>query len=74
MAKSKRKAYIKDTFGGKTRRKSGVGLLFRILMSTPIRQLILVALMVAFLFWQLPNIAAAAERLRDLFGWDWSSW
>ena len=69
MAKSKRKAYIKDTFGGKTRRKSGLGLLFRILMSTPIRQLILVALIVAVLFWQRQNIADAGEKLVELFGW-----
>lgn len=50
-------------------RRSGVGLLFHILMSTPIRQLILIALILVVLFWQLQNIVEAGERLNEFFGW-----
>ncbi|MFC2001291.1 DNA translocase FtsK [Chloroflexota bacterium] len=66
---ARRKANINSRAGRKPGRKSGAGILFRVLMSTPIRQMLLVALIVAFLFWQYSNIAAAAERLRDLFDW-----
>jgi S-DNA-T family DNA segregation ATPase FtsK/SpoIIIE len=70
MPKSKRKAYIKETFGSKTRRRKPVeGQLFRIITSPAGRYLILLAIIVAILFWQWQNIEAAAAWLADLFGW-----
>ena len=69
MPKSKRKAYIKETFGGKTRRKPAVGPLFHFLISTPMRQIILVALIVVLLFVFIDSIARAGASLFKLFGW-----
>jgi len=69
MPKSKRKAYIKETFAGKTRRKPVEGQLFRFLISTPMRQIILVALIVVLLFVFRDSIASAGAGLFKLFGW-----
>ncbi len=69
MPKSKRKAYIKETFGGKTRRKPAAGNLFRIVTLPAVRNLILLAIIVAILFWQWPNIEAAVAWLADSFAW-----
>jgi len=70
MPKSKRKAYIKETFGDKTRRRKPVeGQLFRFLISTPMRQIILVALIAVLLFVFRDSIASAGASLFELFGW-----
>jgi len=69
MAKSKRKAYIKDTFEGKTRRKSGLSQLFHVVMLPGVRHLILLAIIVAIIFWQWSNIESAAEKVYELLGW-----
>ena len=66
---AKRKAYIRDTFGGKPHRRSWLGQLFHFLMLPVVRTLILLAIIVAILFWQWPNIKTAAAALGDLFGW-----
>jgi len=66
---AKRKAYIRDTFGGKPRRRSWLGQFFRFLMLPVVRNLILLAIIVAVLFWQWSSIKAAAAALGDLFGW-----
>ncbi|HUT67466.1 MAG TPA: DNA translocase FtsK [Dehalococcoidales bacterium] len=54
---------------GKQSSQSTLGLFFRFLMSTPIRQLILTVIVVVLLtvFWD--NIQNAFEGLRELFGW-----
>ena len=49
--------------------KSGAGGFFHFVTSTPVRQLILVAIFLALLFWQLPNIAVAGASLTRLFDW-----
>ncbi|MFC1962047.1 DNA translocase FtsK [Chloroflexota bacterium] len=47
----------------------GAGQFFRVLFSTPMRQILLLAFIVIVLFWQWPNILQAWENLKDLFGW-----
>jgi len=50
-------------------RRSWWRMLGRLLVSTPVRQLLLLAATTAVLFWQWPRIAAAAGSLFALFGW-----
>ncbi|MFC1982280.1 DNA translocase FtsK [Chloroflexota bacterium] len=52
----------------KPTKRQGTGL-FHLLTSTPMRQIILVAIILIVLFWQGPNISAGFDRLRELFGW-----
>ncbi|MFC1956413.1 DNA translocase FtsK [Chloroflexota bacterium] len=49
--------------------KAGSGGFYHFVISTPMRQLILIAIFLALLFWQLPNIAVAGASLTKLFGW-----
>jgi S-DNA-T family DNA segregation ATPase FtsK/SpoIIIE len=53
---------------GKPGKKQGKGF-FSLLMSTPIRQIILVLIILIVLFWQWPNITAGFDRLLEFFGW-----
>ncbi len=56
----------------KSSRKSGkswLGQLFHLAITTPFRQLILLAVLTAILFWQWSNIVAAWASLVRLFGW-----
>lgn len=55
--------------GGKSGRRSAIGQLFHFLMLPVVRNIILLAIVVAILFWQLSNIKAAAAALGGLFGW-----
>ncbi len=50
-------------------RKSWLGLLFGIAVMTPVRQLLLLILILAILFWQRPNIENGGTLLVELFGW-----
>ncbi len=43
--------------------------LFHIVISTPVRQVILLAIILALLFWQSQNILDVAENLVNMFGW-----
>ncbi|MFQ6122074.1 MAG: DNA translocase FtsK [Dehalococcoidales bacterium] len=69
MPRSKRKAYINKTFGGGSRRRSMLGQLFHIVTLPGVRHLILLAIIVAILFWQREKIGEAGEKVHDLLGW-----
>ncbi len=51
------------------KQKSWLGWFFHFLISTPVRQIILLVVFVALLFWQWPNIMSAGVRLFQLLGW-----
>lgn len=51
------------------KKPSWLGWFFHISISTPVRQIILIALFVALLFWQWPNMVSAGVRLFQLLGW-----
>jgi len=72
MAKKKprnRNNNDRESFGGKRGQRSWLGQLFRILMVPFIRNLILLVIILAVIFWQWSNIQAAASKLAELFGW-----
>ena len=68
MAKKKISPSDKPRSRKKRSRKPLLSGFFRALMSTPWRQMIMLAIILAVLFWQLPNIEAGMGRLSDLFG------
>ncbi|HUV75317.1 MAG TPA: DNA translocase FtsK, partial [Dehalococcoidales bacterium] len=69
MPRSKRKAYIKEAFGGKTRRRPEPGKpLPGVKLSVLWKPILLVAI-VGVLAWQWPKIGAAAQKIHDLLGW-----
>ncbi|MFH1169926.1 MAG: DNA translocase FtsK, partial [Chloroflexota bacterium] len=49
--------------------RSGWGRFFHIMVSTPVRQLIMLAVILAVLFWQKQNITAAGTSLVEALGW-----
>ncbi|MFC1911784.1 DNA translocase FtsK [Chloroflexota bacterium] len=49
--------------------RSAVGQFFHFLMLPVVRNLILLGIVIGILFWQWPNIRAAAAALGELFGW-----
>ncbi len=53
----------------KAGKSGGVGRVFRVLISTPFRQIILTVLILAILFWQWPNIEAAGIAVANVLGW-----
>ena len=67
---AKRKAIKKDKLPfGRPGRKSGLGLFFRIIIMTPVRQLLLLILVLMVLFWQQQSILSGVTSLAELFGW-----
>ncbi|MFC2007317.1 DNA translocase FtsK [Chloroflexota bacterium] len=71
---ARKKATIKDESRPKVKSarksgRSGGNLFFRIVISTPVRQIILVAVVVALLFWQWDNIETGLGSLVNLLGW-----
>ncbi|MFC1980797.1 DNA translocase FtsK [Chloroflexota bacterium] len=71
---ARRKATLTDKSPSRKKpgRKAGrsqSGGLFHFLLSTPMRQIILLAALMVVLFWQLPKLEAAAARLVVLLGW-----
>jgi len=69
MARKKIALNDKPKSRKKTRGKSGSGQFFHVVTSTPVRQLILLVVIVALLavFWS--NIVDAARSIAELFGW-----
>ncbi|MFC1964189.1 ribosome small subunit-dependent GTPase A, partial [Chloroflexota bacterium] len=67
MARKKRSKEFKPKY--RQNPYKGVGGFFRFLFSTPMRQIILVAVIVVVLFWQWSNIQGAWANLVDEFGW-----
>ena len=54
---------------GKAAGRSPLGQLLHLLVSTPLRQVLLVAIILAVLCWQWSNIEAAWASLVALYGW-----
>jgi len=65
----KRKADTSVKAKRKSRRKSWLSQLFHLAISTPGRQIILLAIILALLFWQWSNIESAAAWVWGLLGW-----